>query len=114
MTYGSGAGPQAGAMSGQRISALRDGLPEEAACWFDPELHDGPDRTESAGERAAREAVAVEVCVGCPARSDCLDYAARVCPERGVWAGFPASELAVFAEFAAGLEPTWTLSGEVA
>jgi hypothetical protein len=67
-------------------------LPDGAACRFDPELHDGPDRVESAGERAARVQVAREVCVACPVLEECLDYVVRVRPERGVWGGFTAAE----------------------
>ena len=73
--------------------ACRDG----AHCLFDPELHDGPaDGVESVQERAAREQVAREVCGSCPVWEQCIDYAVRVRPERGVWAGFTAVELATF------------------
>lgn len=92
----------------------RDGLPDAAGCRFDPELHDGPDRIESAAERAAREQVARDVCAACPVRAECLDYAVRVRPVRGVWAGFTPAQLPGFVQFAAALEPAWTLSGEVA
>ena len=66
-----------------------------AECVFDPELHDGPDpRTtiEPADARAAREDVAIEVCASCPVRAMCQEYAARVRPARGVWAGRTAQE----------------------
>ncbi|MDN3357802.1 WhiB family transcriptional regulator [Actinomadura sp. DC4] len=69
-----------------------------AECVFDPELHDGPDpwtTIEPAEARAAREDVAKEVCASCPVRAMCDEYAARVRPERGVWAGRTAQEIAV-------------------
>jgi WhiB family redox-sensing transcriptional regulator len=69
-----------------------------AECVFDPELHDGPDpRTtiEPAESRAAREDVAKEVCASCPVRAMCQEYAVRARPERGVWAGRTAQEIAV-------------------
>lgn len=65
-----------------------------AQCRFDPDLHTGPAGEESPAERAAREAVAVEVCRSCPVRGECLDLAMRVRPEYGVWAGLTAAELA--------------------
>ncbi len=69
----------------------------DAECVFDPELHDGPDpRTtiEPTEARAAREDVAKEVCASCPVRAMCHEYAARIRPERGVWAGRTAQEVA--------------------
>lgn len=67
---------------------------EGAQCHFDPDLHIGPDGQESPEERAARELVAAEVCESCPLRGACFELAARIRPERGVWAGFTARELA--------------------
>lgn len=69
-----------------------------AQCRFDPDLHTGPDATETSGERAAREQVAAEVCQTCPLRSACLELAVRIRPEIGVWAGFTAAELATLAD----------------
>ncbi|WP_165964417.1 WhiB family transcriptional regulator [Actinomadura sp. KC216] len=66
-----------------------------AQCWFDPELHTGPDGFESPDERAARELVAAEVCESCPLRGQCLELAMQIRPESGVWAGFTAAELAI-------------------
>lgn len=65
-------------------------LPE---CTYDPELHTGPRLTiESTAERAAREAVAREVCAACPALVSCGLYAMKVRPTSGVWAGLTAAE----------------------
>ncbi|GAA4060004.1 WhiB family transcriptional regulator [Actinomadura miaoliensis] len=69
-----------------------------AQCRFDPDLHTGPDGEESPAERAAREAVAAEVCQSCPLRGACFELAMRVRPEDGVWAGFTAAELATLAD----------------
>ncbi|WP_308170195.1 WhiB family transcriptional regulator [Acrocarpospora catenulata] len=82
------------------LDALTGELPEEladgAACGLDPELHTGPDLfgEESAEERAAREDVAKSVCAECPVRLRCLATALLIRPETGVWAGYPAEELA--------------------
>ncbi|MDL4772491.1 WhiB family transcriptional regulator [Actinomadura xylanilytica] len=70
------------------------GMPIEGAqCRFDPELHDCPAQ-ESPDERAAREVVAAEVCASCPLRDGCLNFALRILPTYGVWAGFTADEIA--------------------
>jgi hypothetical protein len=66
-------------------------LPE---CTYDPELHTGPSHMiETSDERAAREAVAREVCTSCPALQFCYLYALRVRPTSGIWAGRTASEI---------------------
>lgn len=70
----------------------------EAACLFDPELHDGPARTERPEERAAREAVAIEVCAECPLFAVCERYALAVQPPSGVWAGRTPGERAAETE----------------
>lgn len=64
-------------------------LPE---CTYDPDLHTGPGR-ETDAERAARESVAREVCATCPALEFCHQYAAKVRPTSGIWAGHPAAEI---------------------
>ncbi|MET7329479.1 WhiB family transcriptional regulator [Nonomuraea sp. NPDC005650] len=74
-------------------------LPE---CTYDPELHTGPRLTiESSHERAAREAVAREVCATCPALELCRLYALEARPKSGIWAGRTPAE---FAELAGELE----------
>ncbi|MET7461093.1 WhiB family transcriptional regulator [Nonomuraea sp. NPDC005501] len=66
-------------------------LPE---CTYDPELHVGPRLTiETGEERAAREAVAREVCASCPALHACALYALKARPTSGVWAGRTPDEL---------------------
>lgn len=81
-------------------------LPE---CVYDAELHTGPRLAiEPAEERAAREAVAREICQGCPARLLCAAYALKVRPSAGVWAGRTAEEIAAdAAEFDARAASTW-------
>ncbi|WP_113705292.1 WhiB family transcriptional regulator [Nonomuraea lactucae] len=71
-------------------------LPE---CTYDPELHTGPRLLiETTAERAAREAVAREVCATCPARVLCDEYALRLRPTSGIWAGRTAAEIDTHAE----------------
>jgi hypothetical protein len=66
-------------------------LPE---CTYDPELYTGPRLTiESTEERAAREAVAREVCATCPALLLCELYARQAHPTSGIWAGRTPAEL---------------------
>ena len=78
-----------------RLDEVLAELSAGAGCLFDPELHDGPaDGGESADERAAREAVAVEVCEGCPLLAVCQRHVARVRPTSGVWAGLTPDERA--------------------
>ncbi|MQA87254.1 MAG: hypothetical protein GEV03_22155 [Streptosporangiales bacterium] len=81
------------------LADLRDDLLSSGAeCVHDRELHDGPDGPEEPVERAAREAVAREICASCPARPVCLSYVLRVRPAEGVWAGYTADELAGLAD----------------
>jgi len=81
------------------LRALRDTvLAGDPGCVCDPELFTGPADTEPENEppqdRAARIAVAREVCASCPVRLACLAYALRTRPAAGVWAGFTAEEIA--------------------
>ncbi|WP_158578668.1 WhiB family transcriptional regulator [Spongiactinospora rosea] len=83
-------------------------LPE---CVYDPDLHTGPRGViEPPGDRAAREAVAREVCAACPALEVCGRYAARVRPTSGIWAGRTPTELA---EHTARLSHSGTLPGDL-
>lgn len=75
------------------LSDLRAELLVAGECLADPELHRGPAGVESADERAARIDVAREVCQSCPVAAECLTYALRTRPERGVWAGFTAEQI---------------------
>ena len=79
---------------------LRDALIDDAECRYDPELHTGPDAftDESEEDRAAREDVAMQVCASCPPRLECFEYALRIEPEHGIWAGFTATEIAMLAD----------------
>lgn len=86
-------------------------LPKErlsdAECLFDPELHNGPDpmtTIEHPDARAAREDVARDICGTCPVRDACLTYALRVRPERGMWAGRTAEDIARLTDIRLDLE----------
>lgn len=72
-------------------------LEGDPGCLCDPELFTGPADIEAEDEpemdRAARIAVAREVCASCPVRLVCLAYALRTRPAAGVWAGFTAEEI---------------------
>ncbi|WP_431894664.1 WhiB family transcriptional regulator [Nonomuraea sp. bgisy101] len=86
-----------------------DGEPPLPECTYDPELHTGPRFTiETAAERAAREAVAREICATCPARIFCGLYAMDVRPTYGIWAGRTPAETT---EYAAELD-RWTAWAE--
>ncbi|WP_165959195.1 WhiB family transcriptional regulator [Actinomadura sp. KC345] len=71
-------------------------LGERGDCRHDPDLHMGPDAFESEplADRLARQDVAREVCEDCPVWDLCLDYALRIRPNWGVWAGYLPRELA--------------------
>jgi WhiB family redox-sensing transcriptional regulator len=80
---------------------LVNGSLSGAECVFDPELHDGPDPVttiEHPDARAARVDVAKDVCAACPVRDMCLEYATRVRPERGIWAGLTPQDIAHLAD----------------
>ena len=70
----------------------------DPGCLCDPELFTGPADIEPENEppedRAARIAVAREVCASCPVRLPCLAYTLRTRPAAGVWAGFTPEEIA--------------------
>lgn len=76
------------------LEVIRAGDP---GCVCDPELFTGPagiePEDEPAQDRAARVAVAREVCAACPVRLACLAYALRTRPAAGVWAGCTAEEI---------------------
>ena len=80
------------------LRSLRDMVLEgEPGCQCDPELFTGPadiePEDEPAQDRAARIAVAREVCASCPVRLACLAYTLRTRPTAGVWAGFTPDEI---------------------
>jgi len=80
------------------LRTLRDlVLAGDPGCLCDPELFTGPAGVEAEDEppadRAARIAVAREVCASCPVRWPCLVYALRTRPAAGVWAGFTSDEI---------------------
>lgn len=90
--------PQASALPSLSLRALRDTiLAGDPGCLCDPELFSGPTDIEPENEppedRAARTAVAREVCASCPVRLACLAYSLRIRPAAGVWAGFTTDEI---------------------
>jgi Transcription factor WhiB len=75
------------------LRGLRDVIYGEApACVASPEVFFGPDGDdgEPTADRAARVAVAREICASCPVRLACLAYALRTGATSGVWAGHDA------------------------
>lgn len=82
------------------LALLADACLDGAQCLYDPALHEGPadPDAETKAERTAREQVAAEVCAACPVQEQCLEYALRVRPARGVWAGLTPSEVAALAD----------------
>src|SRR5262249_53579347 len=82
------------------LRGLRDMvLAGDPGCVCDPELFTGPAGIEAGDEpepdRAARIAVAREVCASCPVRLACLAYSLRTSPAAGAWAGVTSDEIAV-------------------
>ena len=69
-------------MSWQARAACRDA---------DVRLFFGPDR-EQRPEREIREARAKAVCMACPVRAQCLDYALRNSVKHGLWGGLNEEE----------------------
>jgi WhiB family transcriptional regulator, redox-sensing transcriptional regulator len=58
----------------------------EAACrGEDSELFFAPNYFERKEEKEAREAKAKAICVRCPVRTDCLEYALRNREPHGIW-----------------------------
>jgi WhiB family redox-sensing transcriptional regulator len=94
--------PLVGTLPTLSLRGLRDVvMAADPGCLCDPELFTGPADIEADDEapedRAARVAVAREVCASCPARLACLAYALRTRPAAGVWAGFTADEITALA-----------------
>ena len=91
--------PQASALPSLSLRRLRDMVVAgDPGCLCDPELFTGPADIEPEDEpvqdRAARIAVARDVCASCPVRLACLAYALRTRPAAGVWAGLIPEEIA--------------------
>ncbi|KAB2380657.1 WhiB family transcriptional regulator [Actinomadura montaniterrae] len=78
------------------LADLLTELATHGDCRHDPDLHMGPDafEDEPPADRRARQDVAREVCESCPVWDLCLDYAMRIPPAHGVWAGLLPYELA--------------------
>jgi WhiB family transcriptional regulator, redox-sensing transcriptional regulator len=60
----------------------------EASCrGEDSDLFFAPKYVEKKEEKEAREARAKAICVRCPVRFDCLEYALRNREPHGIWGG---------------------------
>ena len=46
-----------------------------------------PGHAERTDDRHEREALAKAICLGCPVRQPCLDYAVRIREPHGIWGG---------------------------
>jgi WhiB family redox-sensing transcriptional regulator len=67
----------------QHIAACRG---EDATYFF------APNYFERRAEKNAREAVAKAICVRCPVRAECLEYALAVRENHGIWGGLNEME----------------------
>jgi hypothetical protein len=90
--------PLASRLATLSLRGLRDAvLTGDPGCVCDPELFTGPadiePEDEAPEDRAARVAVAREVCASCPVRLACLAYTLRTRPAAGVWAGYTPEEI---------------------
>ncbi|GAA3759570.1 WhiB family redox-sensing transcriptional regulator [Spinactinospora alkalitolerans] len=72
-------------------------LAEPRVCGEQMELFFAPEG-EKPTARILREQAAAVLCADCPVRSLCFEYAARIRPEHGIWAGCTAGEIAVFSD----------------
>jgi WhiB family transcriptional regulator, redox-sensing transcriptional regulator len=67
---------------------------DRAACaGMDAQMFFGPDG-ERAEERAIREAKTKVICVLCPVRAQCLDFALKNSIKFGIWGGLSQEERA--------------------
>lgn len=64
-----------------------------AACrGEDAEVFFAPNYFERKEEKDARETQAKAICVRCPVRAECLDYALRAREPHGIWGGMNEAE----------------------
>jgi WhiB family redox-sensing transcriptional regulator len=75
------------------MSRLDVSWQDRAACRDMDVLFFGPDG-EPRPEREIREAEAKKVCVSCPVRRQCLDYALGNSIKHGIWGGLDQEERA--------------------
>ena len=76
------------------IESVPDPLPDaptwqfHAACrGEDSSLFFAPNYFERREQKEAREAKAKAICVRCPVRAECLEYALRIREPHGIWGG---------------------------
>jgi WhiB family redox-sensing transcriptional regulator len=67
----------------QHFAACRG---EDSAFFF------APNYFEKRSEKNAREAVAKSICVRCPVRPECLEYALEIRENHGIWGGLNEME----------------------
>jgi WhiB family transcriptional regulator, redox-sensing transcriptional regulator len=67
----------------QHFAACRG---EDASYFF------APNYFEKRSEKNAREAVAKAICVRCPVRPECLEYALEIREAHGIWGGLNEME----------------------
>lgn len=64
-----------------------------AACkGMDPTLFFGPEHAETVKEKRDREETAKAVCVRCPVKQECLEYALEAREAYGIWGGMTELE----------------------
>ncbi len=51
-----------------------------------------PPRLERRSEKRLREARAKEICLSCPVRQPCLEYALTIREQHGIWGGLTENE----------------------
>lgn len=66
---------------------------DRAACkGMDPTIFFGPEHAENVKEKRDREDAAKEVCMTCPVKHDCLEYALEAREAYGIWGGLTELE----------------------
>jgi WhiB family redox-sensing transcriptional regulator len=69
------------------------GWQQRAACRGEDSVYFfAPSYFERRAEKNAREAVAKAICVGCPVRVECLEYALAIRENHGIWGGLNEME----------------------
>jgi WhiB family redox-sensing transcriptional regulator len=75
------------------LESWSDGWQMLAACrGEDSTYFFAPNYFERRSEKEAREAVAKAICLHCPVREDCLEYALRIREAHGIWGGLNEME----------------------
>ena len=75
-----------------RIRSPRAGSTSPHAAARTPRIFFAPNYFEKRSEKNAREAVAKAICVRCPVRPECLEYALEIRETHGIWGGLNEME----------------------